>query len=148
MTTDVVIAVNNETCVYDMFIDQNGDFANGDFFDTSLLYSLLGERRASASEVPVSQNRRGWIGNEGKDFENGSKLWLYYQARISRTVLNGVADAAFRGLSWLVEDGLVVDITTNAILQDGVVILIVEIERFNSVVERRYYELWENTGVL
>lgn len=146
MTTDIKLELIEG--LYDMTLDENGDFTNGDFFDTSLLYSLLGERRASSSEVAISEGRRGWIGNEEKDFENGSKIWLFYQSRISRTILNALADAAFNGLSWLIEDGFVQDVEATAVLSNGTVRLNIEIKRFNSRVEKRYYELWENTGVI
>lgn len=147
MTTDLLIKCDEDSGLYDMSLDENGDFAHGDFFDTSLLYSLLGERRATESEVPISENRGGWIGNEGKSFENGSKIWLFYQSRLSRTVMNGLADAAYNGLVWLIEDGLVLDIEVNTVLSNGLIRLRINIERFESQVETRYFDLWENTGV-
>ncbi len=145
MTTDVKLTKTGN--IYDLTIDENGDLENGDFFDSSLLYSLLGERRASASEVPNSELRRGWIGNEDSDFENGSKLWLYYQARLNRDTLNSLQDEAFQGLKWFVDDNILADITTKAVLRDGFVGLEIELFRFNSKVDRRFFELWNNTGV-
>lgn len=145
MTTDVLITCEDQD-IYDMSIDENGDFTNGDFFDTSLLYSLFGERRASESEVPRSEKRGGWIGNEGKDFENGSKLWLFYQSRLTRTIMNAITDAAYNGFFYFIEDGLVQDIKATTVLVGGRIQLIVQIERFASQVETRYFDLWENTG--
>ena len=71
MTTDIRFtqAANG---IWDISLDSNGDITNGDFLDTSLLYALLGERRATEYEVPISSTRRGWIGNENKTFKNVS----------------------------------------------------------------------------
>lgn len=144
MTTDV--RLNRIGNLYDLGIDDNGDLENGDFFDSSLLYSLLGERRADASEVPNSELRRGWIGDEGKDFENGSKLWLYYQARLNRDTLNGLEDESFHGLKWFIDDEILANVTTRAVLKNGFVALEISLFRFNSTVDRRFFELWNNTG--
>lgn len=144
MTTDVLMTETNT--LFDLTLDENGDLTNGDFFDSSLQYSLLGERRASSSEVPDSRRRRGWIGNEDEDFENGSKVWLFEQARINRKVLNGIQTAAFNGLSWFVEDGILVSIEITAVLKNGAVSLIIDLFRPNSKVDRRFFQLWENTG--
>ena len=103
MTTDVLVT-QNISGYYDLSLNDDGDLANGDFFDSSIIYSIFGERRASASEVAIAERRRGWIGNVGKDFENGSKIWLYFQARLTRDVMNGIKTEALKSLQWLVDD--------------------------------------------
>jgi phage gp46-like protein len=146
--TDAVLTIDPTTGLYDFSIDENGDILTDDFFDTSLLYSLLGERRASSSEMVEPQLRRGWIGNEGKDFENGSKIWLFSQARITRSNLNRIEDEAIKALQWLVDDGYAVSVeNVSASINNGAVILDVTIRRSRSIVERRLYELWNNTGI-
>ncbi len=133
---------------YDFQLNAEGDVQTKDFFDTALLYSLFGERRATISESPLPERRRGWIGNESfVDFENGSKLWLLSQARITRTTLNLVETAAQNALQWLVDDNLAVKVESEAVLNNGIIRLNITIERQNSKVERRYYDLWNNTGV-
>lgn len=141
--SDAVLALNNG--LYDFQLDDNGDIKTADMFDTAVLMSIFCERRASSSEVPNSNQRRGWIGNESYDdgFENGSKFWLYEQARMTRTMLNGVETAIANGLRWFIEDGIATDITVAAEFNG----LTVEIKRPNSNVDKRYYELWNNTGV-
>lgn len=146
MTTDVLVK-QGESGYYDLSLNSDGDLDNGDFFDSSILYSLFGERRATASEVPIAERRRGWIGNQGKDFENGSKLWLYYQARVTRDTLNGIKTESLKCLQWLVDDNYLERVETDAVLQNGVVNLIIVLYRYNSPAERRYFTLWENTGV-
>ena len=146
MTTDVLVT-QEISGYYDLSLNEQGDLANGDFFDSSILYSIFGERRASASEVAIAERRRGWIGNVGKDFENGSKIWLYFQARLTRDVMNGIKTEALKSLQWLVDDDYLERIDADVVLQNGVVNLIVVLYRYNSPAERRYYTLWENTGV-
>lgn len=142
---DAVLALVNG--VYDIQIDSEGDILTEDFFDTALLMSLFAERRALDSEMPDPQLRRGWIGNESTpDFENGSKLWLHEQARVTRTTLNEIETIILSGLQWLVDDNLVVKIEVNAGISNGGIAVNILIERIGSPVEKRYFELWNNTG--
>ncbi len=146
MSKDAVLTVDPATGLYDFSLDADGDIETADFFDTSILYSLFGERRASADEVVDPQRRRGWIGN-GEDFENGSKIWLLRQERLTRDVLNRLEDEAEKALQWLVDDGFAVslgDIT--ATFSGGRVFLDVTIFRSRDKVVRRHFELWELTG--
>lgn len=144
MTIDVTM--NKAENYYDLSLDANGDISHNESFDSSLLYSLLGERRADASEVPISEYRRGWLGNEGKLFENGSKLWLYKQARLTRTTINAIQSVAYNGLLWLIEDNLVKDITVKVVSSRDSVSLEITLYRYNSKVDRQFFELWDNTG--
>lgn len=146
MAVDAVLTDSGQG--FDFNIDDNGDIETEDFFDTALLMSFFCERRASQSEVPESHQRRGWIGNEqGDGFEIGSKIWLYEQARITRTLLSDIEKAAFNAVNWLIDENYVVDIKTVAALVDGSVTLTIEIQRPNSKVEKRFFELWNKTGV-
>jgi phage gp46-like protein len=145
MTTDAVLEVNESTGQYDIIFNEDGDIETQDFFDTAILYSLFGERRASPDEVVEPKRRRGWIGNE--DFENGSKLWLLEQARITRETLNRAQYEASTGLEWLVEDGFAVSIDDPvATVKGGKMQLEIAIRRSRDEVIRKFYTLWENTG--
>lgn len=146
MTTDAVLKVQATSQQYDFSIDSDGDIQTADFFDTSILYSIFGERRASSDEVVEPQRRRGWIGN-GPDFENGSKLWLYEQARLTRDILNRIEDEARKSLEWLVGEGFAVSIdNVTATVSSGRVGLSIEIRRSRDKVDRKFFDLWENTG--
>ena len=146
MTTDAILNVDSVTKAYDFTLDSNGDISNADFFDTAILYSLFGERRASGSEVVEARFRRGWIGN-ADDFENGSKLWLFSQARLTRDILNRIQDEAKKSLEWLVEDDLAVSIDdVIATVNGGRVFVDIVIRRSRDKIIRRSYELWERTG--
>jgi len=108
--TDAVLTIDPATLLYDINLDAQGDIETADFFDTSILYSIFGERRANKDEVLDARFRRGWIGSEGKDFENGSKLWLFEQSRITATNLARIADEVKKSLQWLVDDGFAVSL--------------------------------------
>lgn len=143
---DAVLIKSAETGLYDFQLDENGDILTADAFDTALLYSIYGERRASSDEVVDAQLRRGWIGNAG-DFENGSKIWLLRQARLTRDILNQLEDEAEKALQWMVDDGLAVALGgINAVLSNGAVGLDTTIFRSRDKVVRRFFILWENTG--
>lgn len=131
---------------YDFSIGPDGDILTADQLDTALLMSIFCERRAAAAEVPHPEFRRGWIGNEGTGFEIGSKLWLYEQARLTRTTLNGIATEASTAVQWLVDDGIAVRATTEVNLVNGSPQLTVNLYRANSEVVTTYFKLWEGTG--
>lgn len=132
---------------FDIQIDSEGDILTEDFFDTSLKMSIYCEQRALESEMPASHLRRGWIGNLAEpDFEIGSKLWLLYQAKKTAETANGVKTAIENCLKWLVADQYAVGYTVKTIITDASVSALVEIERSSSKVEKRLFELWNNTG--
>ncbi len=146
MSQDAILSTTNT--YYDFNLTSDGQIEVDDFFDTALLYSLLGEKRADDSEISSPELQRGWIGNENRDFENGSKLWLYSQASLTRTILNNVSDAAFDALQWLVEDGLAVSIDNVSAIADGnSIFLQLTIKRAESITVSRTFELWNNTGI-
>ena len=150
-------AVLNELSggVYDIEIDDFGDIRTQDFFDTSILVSILSDKRANSSEVLDSSRRRGWIGNEVRDdgFEIGSKLWIFEQSRLTRTVMNSIEDVVRESLRWLVDDGFAVSIRSvrvEPLPPSSPVIgirLTVQILRPQSVVVTRFFNLFTNTGV-
>lgn len=134
--------------VYDISISDDGDIESSEFFDSYILMALFCEQRASETEIPISRNRRGWIGNESTPgFQIGSKLWLFEQGRLTRSLLNSISSAAKIALEQMVVDGFAKSVNANAIVNNaGGVDLLITIERPNSAVETRNYKLWENTG--
>ena len=146
-TTDAVLS-KGASGIYDFQLDETGDIETEDFFDTSILMSLFCERRASANEMPVSHYRRGWIGNESTpSFEIGSKVWLFEQSRLTRSTLNGINSVVKEALQWMIDDGIALEISVSSELsQNNSIAIEVTISRPNSKVDKRYFELWENTG--
>ena len=146
MGLDAVLQLDENTKFYDITFDENGDINTADFFDTAILYSLFGERRASKNEIIDPRMRRGWIGNLGA-YENGSKLWLLQQSRITRETINKMRYESHAGLKWLVEDGYAVSIDNIIVsVNNNKMNLDITIRRSNDKVVRKYYTLWENTG--
>jgi len=147
-TTDAVLS-RTETAKWDLTIDSTGDILTADFFDTALLMSLYTEKRASESEVSESRFRRGWIGNESfvDGFEIGSKIWLFEQSRLNRDTLNGITSAAIEGLQWFLNRGFAINLAVDTVLLKGIVTLQVDIFRPNSKVDRRFFRLWDGSGV-
>lgn len=147
MTTDILMTADTAG-EYDFSINAEGDITNGDFFDSSMQYSILGERRALASEVQASHRRRGWIGNEHSDYENGSKIWLFEQEKLTRTVLNGLNSEGINALQWMIDDSFAVgSLASNSTVIGNGVGLFIDIQRPSSRVEQRFFELWNNTGI-
>lgn len=145
-TKDAQLSLDDDG-IYDFTLDSEGDISTKDFLDTSILMSLFAERRATASEVPASHRRRGWIGNELSNFEIGSKTWMFEQARLSRDTLSGILSAAREAFKWIVDDkiALSVEVSSEFTLNSAIAITII-LTRPNSKVEKRFFELWENTG--
>ena len=147
MATDAVLTRQIQNA-YDFSIASNGDILTDDFFDTSILIALFTDKRATAEEMPVTQLRRGWIGDESNadGFEGGSKIWLYEQAKLTRDTLNGLATEAKNALIYFVEDNIAISVLSSADLIAGVPTLTITITRPNSRVDRRFFELWNNTA--
>ena len=144
--TDAILT-KNSLGFFDFSLDGEGSIDTEDFFDTFILMAIFCERRANASEVPNSERRRGWIGNESTPgFEIGSKIWLFEQSRVDRDTLNGIGNAADDALQTMVDDEIAISVKSEVVLLNDEVTLVSEIERPNSKVERRYFELWNNTG--
>lgn len=146
MTTDAVIE-KKTVGYYDITFDAAGDIETSQSLDTAILMSILAEVRADSSEMAESHRRRGWIGNEStEEIEMGSKLWLFEQARITVSNLAELGVIINNGLQWLVEQNIAISTTANAFYRDGIVQVEVILVRTGSVVERRFFELWNNTG--
>ena len=109
--------------------------------------SIMAEVRADSSEMAESHRRRGWIGNESTDgIELGSKMWLFEQARITASNLAELGVIINNGLKWLVEQDTAISTSVTAFYRNGIVHVEVILVRASSAVEKRFFELWNNTG--
>ena len=146
MPQDAVL--NTNAGYYDFSLDDSGQIVVEDFWDSAILGSLFREQRATDSELNIPEKQRGWIGNEGYDYENGSKLWLFNQARITRSTLNGIENEAAKALQWMVDDGIAESIDAPLATASGTTIqLAITIRRSGSRVINRSFILWNNTGI-
>ena len=144
--TDVALKFDSAG-YYDISLDESGQLAVEDNYDTAILYSIYGEARANDSEMADTHRQRGWIGNESLPYENGSTVWLYEQARITRTTLNAVRNEIFKAVDWFVEDGLAESIDEpTVVLTNNRVEVKLTIRYSQSDVKTRSYNLWQLTG--
>ncbi len=135
--------------VYDLKIGFDGDIETEDAFNTYIIVALLSDQRADASEIRQPERRRGWIGNEHTPgFQLGSKLWLFEQRRVTRTVMNGLEDTAVDALQSMVDEDLAVAVRgVDVRVTASGLALDLEILRPLDRVEKRHFDLWTNTGV-
>ena len=146
MTTDVIMEKNTDG-FYDIQFTDAGDIATIEALDTPILMGIFAERRASASEVPESFNRRGWLGNESTPgFEMGSKLWQFFQSRASFDTLTEIQSVLRDGQSWLVDDNLAENVTVQTALRNSTIVADMTFFRSSSEVDQSTFELWSNTG--
>lgn len=146
MTTDVILNPNKG--YYDFDWTETGDISTAQTLDTYILMSIFEEVRATPAEVPESNKRRGWIGNESTPgFEQGSKAWLFEQERITGSVLAELGVVIRNGLQRLIDDGIAVSVEVETpFLRNGKVCVNINLGRDGSKVDRRFFELWNNTG--
>ena len=86
----------------------------------------------------------------GRDFDNGSKLWLIENSRFTVSNFARIADEVRKGQQNLVDDGFAVSIEVASVTIDTAknkLILALDIKRSLDKVERRFFDLWENTGI-
>lgn len=131
---------------YDFSLDVNGDIETEDSFDATLIVSLFTDARADANEVPVPEDRRGWIGNLGYPYQIGSKLWLLSQSRITSETAQRVRSVVQDALRHYVDNGLAKSVDVTAEATEDSIAFSVTINRYSSKVDTRYFELWNNTG--
>ena len=149
MTVPIDVLVDrDDRGLFDLTINDDGDFTTTQGFDSALVMSLGCERRADASEVLRPELRRGWWGNELNDdgFEIGSKLWLLDQARLTQETMNAAIDYTKRGLQWLIDGGHLDTVEVTGRFTNSGILLTINLERSNSITESVSYELWERTN--
>lgn len=146
MTTDII--VNTTKGYYDFEWTESGDFSTNQTLDTYILIALFEEVRATATEIPQARLRRGWLGNETTpNFQQGSKAWLFEQERITGSRLAELGVIIRNALQPLIDDGLAVNVEVETpFLRDGKVSVFINLFRDGSRVDRRFFELWDNTG--
>ena len=146
MTTDVIL--NKDRGYYDFDWTESGDISTGEVFDTAILMSIFEEQRATATEIPDARSRRGWQGNESTPgFDQGSKFWLFEQERITGSMLAELGVVIRNGQQWFIDDGIAVNVEVEQpIFKNGKVGTFINFGRDGSPVDRRFFEIWDNTG--
>lgn len=146
MTTDVVL--NDDKGYYDFSWTVDGDISTGETLDTAILMSIFNEARATGSEVPEPERRRGWLGNQSTEgFEQGCKAWEFEQERLRGSVLADLSVVVRNGLQWIIDEDIAVSVTVgNAKIINNAATIEVALGRSGSEVEKKIYQLWQNTG--
>lgn len=135
---------------YDLEI-VDGDFRIDEGFRTSLIISLLSDRRADESQVTLSQFRRGWICDlvtTTPGFKIGSHLWLLENSRIIPETLSLAEDYAQKSLQWLLDENLAIKINASAsisLIRDHAIDLVIEITSPSGSVSVEAFNLWKRT---
>lgn len=144
MATDVIL--NNARGYWDFDWTPSGDLPTASALDTYIALCLFEEQRASESEVPDANLRRGWQGNDG--FEQGSKVWLFSQERATGSMLAELGVVVRNCLQPLIDDKLAEDVTvaTPRLHAGGAVSVVVTLWRSGSIISQKSYTLWDNTG--
>ena len=147
MTTDVVL--NDSKGYYDFEWTEAGDISTAQTLDTYILMCLFEEVRATETEMGPAELRRGWAGNESTPgFQQGSKQWLFEQERLTGTMLSDLGPVIRNALQPLIDDGIAVSVEVETPrIVNGRVSVFINLGRDGSPVDRRFYELWDNTGV-
>jgi phage gp46-like protein len=146
MTTDVIL--NTDRGYYDFDWTVSGDISTEQSLDTFILMSIFEEVRATPAEMPESHRRRGWVGNESTpDFEQGSKVWLFEQERVTGTVLAELGVVVRNSLQRLIDDGIATSVEVETpFLRNGTICVFINLGRDGSPVDKRFFELWNNSG--
>ncbi|HHH0268540.1 TPA: phage GP46 family protein, partial [Yersinia enterocolitica] len=69
---------------------------------------------ARSDDAIDGDDRRGWWGDTGSEYPIGSRLWLLRREKLTTKVALKAEDYANEALAWLVDDGVVTAISTNA----------------------------------
>ena len=133
---------------WDIAIGADGDLETTSGFDTSLLFSLFIDGRATESEVFEPENRRGYLGDQlFFDFTHGSKLWLLDQARNNLNTLNSAVNFTENALEWLIDDGFLKKINVDGIQTSTNLRLEIVGIHTDDTKENWAFNLWQNTGI-
>lgn len=132
--------IKNSNDRYDISI-ANGDVVMDQSFDTAIVISLFSNARADENEVPKPSNRQGvWYSPDV-----GSKLWIALTSRKTNDTLNKARDYTKSCLQWLIDDGYLKNIEVNVELISKGIVIKVYLIRFDSRIETRFYQAWENS---
>lgn len=142
---DLYLEVYDDKDYYDIDIE-NGDVKKITGLDTSIIVSVLSNQRASPSEVPYSLNRNGWWGNLFLDYENGSKIWLLFQAPITDNNRNLLNDYVNKSLNWLKDDGFIESFTVNTTVSENIYNFKVSMQGTNFAFTREFNLLGETAS--
>lgn len=113
MTTDIKTIWEPDKLLGD-WQTGGGGLLDGNDLETAILISLFTDRLARTDDAIDSDDRRGWWGDTGSEYPIGSRLWLLRREKLTTKVALKAEDYANEALVWLLDDGVVTAISTNA----------------------------------
>ncbi len=136
--------------IYDLVIDDDGDFKKTAGMDSAIFISIFSDRRANPDEVADPMKRRGWCGTENTEDQQGnvgSGLWLREQSRLSKNDAEFRKMEAYQCLHWLIADSLAkkTEVTITQIPEDRSEKLNINITAANGGVTNTGFQLWDGT---
>jgi len=146
---DISLTFDSAERVYDISIADNGDIATDDSFNTAIIMSVHGEKRASASEIVRPEFRRGSWQNELSDVEGysvGSKYWLLENARSNQESLNFSIQTLEEAFQWMIDDNLLKEVNVDGTISFRGITNQVELVAPNNTTEVKLFESWLDTG--
>jgi len=150
MASDIKIIYREDLGEFDIKY-ANGDLYREEGMTTSVLMSLLCDRRTNDDDVLINENdKRGWWGDllEDDGDKIGSRLWLL-RGKTDQDSLNFAKETIKECLQWLVNDGVwqYFDVETYKIGEPSNYILGFSIDAHYSNGQKVSYKfkgLWEN----
>ena len=147
MTDGRDIAITIEQGCYDLRL-RDGDLLGDGGLETSIIISLLTDRRVTQEQLPEFQtDRKGWWGDllpvvDGDQI--GSRLWTLNRSKISNETLRLHEDYAREALQHFIEDGVADSIAIEANYNDDFhLILDIDIIRPENQ-NTRFNIVWDN----
>lgn len=113
MTTDIKTVWEPDKLLGD-WQTGGGGLLDGNDLETAILISLFTDRLARTDDGIDSDDRRGWWGDTGSEYPIGSRLWLLRREKLTTKVALKAEDYANEAVAWLLDDGVVTAISTNA----------------------------------
>ncbi|CNI29994.1 GP46 family protein [Yersinia aldovae] len=113
MTTDIKTTWEPDKLLGD-WQTGGGGLLDGNDLETAILISLFTDRLARTDDVIEGDDRRGWWGDSGSAHPIGSRLWLLRREKLTTQVALKAEDYANEALVWLLDDGVVTAISTDA----------------------------------
>jgi phage gp46-like protein len=145
--TDAILAWNEANQTFDISIGSNGDLSTDKDLYTSLIISILADRRSlNDDSIP---NSRGWVGDSIKEDDEsiiGSRIWLLGRRKQTLETLQELEIYAREALDWYVEKGIAQDYNLQVYHEDkirGITALEVELIRPLGNINKTFNFTWE-----
>ena len=113
MTTDIKTIWEPDKVLGD-WQTGGGGLQDGNDLETAILISLFTDRLARTDDGIDGDDRRGWWGDTNSEYPIGSRLWLVRREKLTTKVALKAEDYANEALVWLLDDGVVTAISSNA----------------------------------